>query len=66
MYNSYLEIEVYANNLLLALQAQIKTIVQLNPDPSVCDSSKRRGHVVGFNGGIRARNLRGTTLSKAE
>ena len=66
MYNTYLQIEVDANNLLLALRAQITTIVKLNPDPSVCDSSKRRGHVVGFNGGIRARNLRGTTLSKAE
>ena len=72
MYNSYLEIEVYANNLLLALQAQIKTIVQLNPGLSndevmqKCDTSKRRDRVVGFGGGIRARDLRGPALSKAE
>ena len=47
MYNTYLQIEVDANNLLLALQAQIKTLVQLNPGllndefMQKCDSSKQ-------------------------
>ena len=56
----------------MALQAQIKTIVQLNPGLSndevmqKCDTSKRRDRVVGFGGGIRARDLRGPALSKAE
>lgn len=56
----------------MALQAQIKTIVQLNPGLSndevmqKCDTSKWRDRVVGFGGGIRARDLRGPALSKAE
>ena len=56
----------------MALQAQIKTIVQSNPGLSndevmqKCDSSKRRDRVVGFGGGIRERDLRGPALSKAE
>ena len=72
MCNTYLQIEVDANNLLLALHAQIKTIVHLNSDLSIdelmqkCDSSKWRDRVVGFGGRIRARNLRGLTLRKAE
>ena len=56
----------------MPLQADLEKIVQSNPGLSsieVMDKSdtyERRKRVVGFGGGIKARDLRGPALSKAE
>lgn len=53
----------FVDSTVSTKHGQIKSIVQLNPSLSKdevmqkCDSSKRRDHVVGFGGEIRARYL---------